>query len=476
MCGSDCADTNPAIHPGSTEVCNGVDDDCDGWSDSSTPVLVYIDVDRDGHGDATPGAPTRTDCTPPTGYAPLADDCDDSDPLIHAGAPEGCNGADDDCDGRIDEGGPGEGRACTGPTGACAIGARTVCSMGHLLCLPGGVPRAEDCNGADDDCDGFVDEALSRGCADNACGATGGQQRCAGGAWTTCAYGSFPERSCPTDPCGVAPPQRCQSNGMWTDCVYGQASRACANACGAGLETCDPTTGAWSSCQVAPTVVACPGHCEAARLGWTVSLASCAGGVAGACMGFSRSGPASIQWTIPVPRARECNYALDYAPVAGGGFALFATPDRLPSMTAPCAAGEGNTLELEAGSYEACATAYYLDRGAHPRVRAQGPTVGATSTSEVTLTGELCGLGGGCATICTRFDTTGCGAVAIDVVVDSPASLPQCFATQDIYRDECVTVLGHTWCDRVFDRRECVDMGATYAGPGTREMTVRRLP
>jgi hypothetical protein len=89
--GGDCNDANPAIHPGATEVRNGVDDDCDGLVDEGLPV----DVDGDG-------------------YTTVGGDCNDANPAIHPGATEVRNGVDDDCDGLVDEG-LGTGVGCTAP-------------------------------------------------------------------------------------------------------------------------------------------------------------------------------------------------------------------------------------------------------------------------------------------------------------------------------------------------------------------------
>ena len=81
--GVDCDDISPNVHPDAVEVCNGVDDDCDGLTDES---LSY-DVDFDGYTSLDSCKGTR-------------DDCDDSDSAIHPGAAEICeNGLDDDCDG-----------------------------------------------------------------------------------------------------------------------------------------------------------------------------------------------------------------------------------------------------------------------------------------------------------------------------------------------------------------------------------------
>lgn len=99
---TDCNDSNANIHPGATEVCNGIDDDCDGQTDEGVTITFYQDLDGDGYGNA---AVTIQGCSAPTGYVSNYTDCNDANNAINPGAVETCgNGIDDNCNGQVDEG------------------------------------------------------------------------------------------------------------------------------------------------------------------------------------------------------------------------------------------------------------------------------------------------------------------------------------------------------------------------------------
>ncbi len=171
---TDCDDVLASVYPGAVEVCDGVDQDCDGQTDegAADAITWYADGDGDGYGEAGVGL---SSCTQPGGFVADGTDCDDGAAASHPGAAEVCGGADEDCDGVTDEAsasdapiwyadgdqdGYGDGRvaqaACSQPAGYVADG--TDCFDGAAVAHPGAV---EVCDGLDNNCDGFIDESTA---------------------------------------------------------------------------------------------------------------------------------------------------------------------------------------------------------------------------------------------------------------------------------------------------------------------------
>ena len=132
VCEGDCDDTNSAVNPGETEVCDGADNNCDGVIDES-----FGDADSDG----------AADCV----------DCDDTDPTIFPGAFELCDGIDNDCDGLLDAGNPDVDGQETDDDADTFSECEGDCDDGDDTSFPGGV---EACDGADNDCDPATDELV----------------------------------------------------------------------------------------------------------------------------------------------------------------------------------------------------------------------------------------------------------------------------------------------------------------------------
>ena len=169
--GDDCDDDDPDINPGADEVCDLVDNDCDGTvdeGDAIDAVIWYEDMDGDGYGNLDV---TWVACFPPNGYVDNPDDCDDTDDQTYPGAPEACDNVDNDCDGEIDEelaelewypdvDGDGFGDANAAVILDCELIADHVnnafdCDDSLAAINP---TADEYCDGVDNDCDGEVDE------------------------------------------------------------------------------------------------------------------------------------------------------------------------------------------------------------------------------------------------------------------------------------------------------------------------------
>ena len=100
---TDCDDSSATVNPGETEVCNSIDDDCDGSIDEgyTGSTTYYADADGDGYGDASS---TTTGCSVPSGYVTNSTDCNDADATAYPGATEiSYDVSDNDCDGYQDD-------------------------------------------------------------------------------------------------------------------------------------------------------------------------------------------------------------------------------------------------------------------------------------------------------------------------------------------------------------------------------------
>ncbi|HZN93885.1 MAG TPA: putative metal-binding motif-containing protein, partial [Myxococcales bacterium] len=139
--GRDCADNDPARHPGAQEICDGLDQDCalgpdDGLgvgaacsegsgcsgvvvclNDGGTGCSVAggLHPDQDGDGAGAPGPAT---CAAQDGGSFVANenDCDDGDPFSALGLKEICDRRDNDCDGRVDRSADGGNPCPTSPS------------------------------------------------------------------------------------------------------------------------------------------------------------------------------------------------------------------------------------------------------------------------------------------------------------------------------------------------------------------------
>jgi len=171
----DCDDANGDISPRETELCDGIDNNCNDLTDDEDPAMTgdatwYADTDNDGFGD--PGGETKEQCVQPAGFVLDATDCDDTNATTNTDATEICNEVDDDCDGVVDDGvmldffadadGDGHGDLAS-PIEACSLPEGFVLSFDDCDDTnPAVNPYAEELcatEGVDDNCDGRVDES-----------------------------------------------------------------------------------------------------------------------------------------------------------------------------------------------------------------------------------------------------------------------------------------------------------------------------
>ncbi len=166
------------------EICDGLDNDCDGTVDTDDCACVPGEARACYSGpEGTEGigacAPGRQVCGADGTFGACRGEVTPT--------AEACDGVDNDCDGAVDDV-PGAGQPCTDGVGACAVDGSRVCDLesGRLVCdAVAGAPADEVCDGVDNDCDGTVDDVEGVGelctTGEGAC-FNRGAQRCIDGA------------------------------------------------------------------------------------------------------------------------------------------------------------------------------------------------------------------------------------------------------------------------------------------------------
>jgi hypothetical protein len=168
---TDCNDNDANVRPTATEICNTIDDNCNGQiNEGITFTTYYLDADGDGFGNPNS---SQSSCVTLTGYVTNNADCNDANSLIKPTAIEICNTVDDNCNGLINEGlvllnyyidsdldgfGAGTAQSSCISLGSTYVTNNTDCNNNNPNIRPNAI---EVCNATDDNCNNSIDEGLT---------------------------------------------------------------------------------------------------------------------------------------------------------------------------------------------------------------------------------------------------------------------------------------------------------------------------
>ena len=426
-CGDDCDDHDAARHPGATEECNLIDEDCN-------DATYGADADHDGFESSA--------CC--NGAGNCGTDCDDGLSTVNPTAAEVCDSIDDDCDGAVDE----------------------------AVCVPCRAGYA----GFDGNCTDVNECDVSGFCVAGTCSNLPGTFSC------LCRAGYFAASSTgalceDVDEC-VGPSNPCGSVGTCTNtpgsytcrCPAGYAPGAggCVNvdecasgaACGVAATLCTDTPGSYiCTCVAGYTAPVLGGSCA--------DLDECAAGACGAgatgCVnsvgsyactcGVGYSGPVTggtcgnvneclVGTTCGATRAGCTDTVGSYACTCNGGYAAPATGGVCADVNectagTPCGAGRGSCTNTT-GSYACACSAGYT-----------APVAGGTCADvNECAAGTPCGAGATCANTAGSYACTCPSGYSAPASGGTCADVDECAvaATCGTARASCTNTVGSYVC------------------------------